>query len=142
MTTPTDDRAMDRRVPPMTADRWQAVDAILQAALACAPERREAVVDAACGADDALRREVQSLLAAHTDGDAFLEAPAAAMLGLGASRSVSERLAAALAGRYAIEREIGHGGMATVHLARDLRHDRHVAIKVLREELAAALGAE
>jgi class 3 adenylate cyclase/tRNA A-37 threonylcarbamoyl transferase component Bud32 len=44
--------------------------------------------------------------------------------------------------RYAIEREIGHGGMATVYLARDLRHDRHVAIKILRPELAAALGTE
>ncbi len=52
------------------------------------------------------------------------------------------RLAAALADRYRIERELGAGGMATVYLARDLRHDRDVAIKVLRPELAAALGAE
>jgi serine/threonine-protein kinase len=48
----------------------------------------------------------------------------------------------ALPGRYAIERELGRGGMATVYLAQDLRHDRPVAIKVLREELAAAIGAE
>src|SRR5205809_3165974 len=52
------------------------------------------------------------------------------------------RLTAALAGRYAIERELGAGGMATVYLARDLRHDRDVALKVLRPELAAVLGAE
>jgi serine/threonine-protein kinase len=52
------------------------------------------------------------------------------------------RLAAALADRYRIERELGAGGMATVYLAQDLKHDRRVAVKVLRPELAAVLGAE
>jgi len=53
-----------------------------------------------------------------------------------------ERLAASLADRYRIERELGAGGMATVYLAEDLKHDRKVAIKVLRPELAAVIGAE
>ncbi len=53
----------------------------------------------------------------------------------------STRLSAALEGRYRIERELGQGGMATVHLAQDLKHDRKVAIKVLRPELAAVIGA-
>jgi TolB-like protein/Tfp pilus assembly protein PilF len=53
-----------------------------------------------------------------------------------------ERLTAALADRYRIERELGAGGMATVYLAGDLKHDRKVALKVLRPELAAALGHE
>jgi tetratricopeptide (TPR) repeat protein len=52
------------------------------------------------------------------------------------------RLRAALTGRYTIERELGRGGMALVFLARDLRHQRPVAIKVLRPELGAMLGAE
>jgi Tol biopolymer transport system component len=52
------------------------------------------------------------------------------------------RLAAALADRYVLERELGAGGMATVYLAHDVRHDRKVAVKVLRPELAAVLGAE
>ena len=56
--------------------------------------------------------------------------------------AATERLAAALADRYRIERELGQGGMATVYLAQDLRHDRKVAIKVLRPELAAVIGAE
>ena len=47
-----------------------------------------------------------------------------------------------LAGRYRIERDVGAGGMATVYLAQDLRHNRKVAIKVLRPELAAVLGPE
>ena len=51
-------------------------------------------------------------------------------------------LAAALADRYRIERELGQGGMATVYLAEDLRHRRRVAVKVLKPELAAVLGAE
>jgi eukaryotic-like serine/threonine-protein kinase len=55
---------------------------------------------------------------------------------------VADRLKAALADRYAIEREIGRGGMATVYLARDLRHQRAVAVKVLHPEIAAALGPE
>ena len=53
-----------------------------------------------------------------------------------------ERLRAALASRYRIVREAGQGGMATVYLAEDLKHDRRVAVKVLRPELAAALGPE
>ena len=53
-----------------------------------------------------------------------------------------ERLASALADRYRIERELGAGGMATVYLAQDLKHDRKVAVKVLRPELAAVIGAE
>jgi serine/threonine-protein kinase len=53
-----------------------------------------------------------------------------------------ERLANALSDRYKIERELGQGGMATVYLAEDLKHDRKVAVKVLRPELAAVLGAE
>ncbi len=51
-------------------------------------------------------------------------------------------LAVSLAGRYTIERELGRGGMATVYLARDLKHDRSVALKVLHPELAATLGPE
>ncbi len=56
--------------------------------------------------------------------------------------NISELLQAALAGRYTIERELGAGGMATVYLAHDLKHDRDVAIKVLHPDLGAALGAE
>ena len=53
-----------------------------------------------------------------------------------------ERLKAALANRYAIEHELGAGGMATVYLAEDLKHERKVAVKVLRPDLAAVLGVE
>ena len=52
------------------------------------------------------------------------------------------RIAAALAEKYAVERELGAGGMATVFLARDIRHDREVAIKVLHPDLGASIGGE
>jgi serine/threonine-protein kinase len=55
---------------------------------------------------------------------------------------IADRLVAALADRYRIERELGAGGMATVYLAEDLKHRRKVALKVLKPELAAVLGAE
>ena len=55
---------------------------------------------------------------------------------------LAERVKAALSSRYAIERQIGQGGMAIVYLARDLRHNRKVALKVLRPELAAVIGAD
>ena len=55
---------------------------------------------------------------------------------------IASQLATALTGRYRIERELGHGGMATVYLAHDLKHDRSVAVKVLHPELAHALGPE
>jgi DNA-binding SARP family transcriptional activator len=68
-------------------------------------------------------------LRTHDDGGTLIAGP-------------PERLEAALAGRYTVQRELGAGGMATVYLAEDLKHHRLVAIKVLRPELAAAIGPE
>src|SRR5205085_5739039 len=111
-------------------------------------DQRDAFVEDACGEDEALQREVASLLAAY-DGMThdFLEQPAAAAFGTPSATPLPNAraavlLAQGLADRYAIEREIARGGMATVYVARDLRHDRRVAIKVLRDEVAAAVGAE
>jgi len=58
------------------------------------------------------------------------------------SLTIPARLNTALADRYRIERELGAGGMATVYLAADLKHKRKVALKVLKPELAAVLGAD
>ena len=55
---------------------------------------------------------------------------------------ITERLKSALADRYRIERELGQGGMSIVYLAEDLKHHRKVAVKVLRPELAEAIGGD
>ena len=127
----------------MTPERWQAVKELLARALERAPGERPVFLEGACGADTALRHEVESLLAAgeHTVG--FLEAPpVAAAPPEGDGSELAARLAAAVADRYALERELGRGGMATVYLAQDLKHDRPVALKVLHPEIAAGLGTE
>jgi tRNA A-37 threonylcarbamoyl transferase component Bud32 len=144
MTTPAQKAEATGPSSPMTPERWREVDAVLRGALLCEPAQRDAFVAHACGGDQALRREVGSLLAAHDRADDdFLERPAADVFqGHSAPPPLVTRLVNALAGRYEIESELAHGGMATVYLARDVRHDRRVAIKVLREVLAAAVGAE
>jgi serine/threonine-protein kinase len=123
----------------MTPERWQTVKELVTEALARAPGERAGYLDQACGPDAELRREVESLLASGATTD-FLESPAAPVAS--ASANPLERLRAGLAGRYELERELGRGGMATVYLARDLRHERPVALKVMHPELAATLGAE
>jgi len=131
----------------MTPELWRAVDAVLQAALTYEPSQRAAFIAEACADNDALRAEVASLLAAHVEaadaGDDFLERPAIEIF---APREppapLFVRLAKTLEGRYEVQRELARGGMATVYLARDVRHRRPVAIKVLREELAAAIGGQ
>ena len=58
------------------------------------------------------------------------------------SNTAVDRLNVALSGRYTIERKLGEGGMATVYLADDIKHERKVALKVLKPELAAVVGAD
>jgi serine/threonine protein kinase len=99
--------------------------------------------------DPELHRALESLLQADAEADAHL-APVDAALQLAVGhypldasrRRIRTLLFPALADRYRIEREIGSGGMATVYLARDLKHDRDVALKVLRPDLAAMLGSD
>jgi serine/threonine-protein kinase len=159
------DRADDRQgapaASPMTPARWRAVDEVVQAALARPAAGRPAFVAWACAGDPALQAEVESLLAApdvDAGTGAFVARPtiAAALAAAGSAWSAGAAapdaatpddaaalapLAAALAGRYVLERTLGRGGMATVYLARDLRHRRPVAVKVLHRELGAVRAA-
>jgi serine/threonine-protein kinase len=132
----------------MTPERWKVVDSVVQAALLLTPSERTQYLDRACGSDASLRQEAESLLAA-AQSDEFLEHPAITPLGSTgqgeqdrADQPPPERLVAALSATYAVEREIGRGGMATVYLARDLRHHRSVAVKVLHSELSAVIGVD
>jgi eukaryotic-like serine/threonine-protein kinase len=137
----------------VTPELWRQVEVVFQAALECDPLERAAFVKTACAEDAALRQEVISLLEANEGGAHFLEVPAfraSSRAGAGgpygvarsrAAAAIAERLGLALADRYRIQRELGHGGMATVYLAQDLRHERLVALKVLEPHVAELLGA-
>jgi eukaryotic-like serine/threonine-protein kinase len=114
-------------------DRWHRIEMLYEEALARAGADRAAFLDQACGEDDVLRREIESLLAADRDAGAFLETPVADILR-------DERSAGALVGEqlgpYRIESLLGAGGMGDVYAAHDARLDRRVAIKVLPSHFA------
>ena len=107
---------------------------MVDAALDLAPVARGAYLDQTCRGDPGLRDEAGRLLDAReraARGGGLFAMPATLAAGLGS----------VVSDRYVIDRELGHGGMATVYLARDLRHDREVAVKVLEAHVAPA-GAE
>jgi tetratricopeptide (TPR) repeat protein/predicted Ser/Thr protein kinase len=118
-------------------DHWTTVKRIHQSALDVDPSKRAAFVDELCGGDEALRREVHSLLTYATDAESFLEQPAVDI----ATSSSSERHETTLVGRtvshYQVLSMLGAGGMGEVYLARDSRLDRTVALKILPGALAA-----
>ena len=129
------------------ARRWAAVRATTEAALALPVGARPAYLDEACDGDAGLRADVESQLEAcerAARSTAFLAEPAAAFVGplLEGVTAGVPALRATLAGRYDVERELGRGGMATVYLAKDVRHARRVAVKVLEPTAGATMSAE
>jgi serine/threonine protein kinase len=121
----------------MTPERWQQVKGVFDQVLQRESGERAVFLDEVCGADLALKSQVELLLRADEGASGFLTRPAA-----GTASIPQERLSVVIADRYRLDRELGRGGMATVYLAYDLRHDRPVALKVLQPELAQALGPE
>ncbi len=123
----------------MRAERWKQIDEVFDAAL----ERggaagRAAFLDEACAGDADLRREVESLLAAHDRAAAFIEAPALELAARGLAADAPPTAAASSAttvgralGPYQVLSLIGAGGMGEVYLARDTRLGRQVALKLL-----------
>lgn len=134
----------------MEPDRWRDVERLYHQALEHAEGERSAFLKRACAGDKALHHAVESLLAAHTKAEEFLEIPALELAAPAlaetapaedAPTDLLELLRTGLADRYLIERELGHGGMARVFLAQDRKHRRQVAIKVLRPDVAVAIGS-
>ncbi|HEX4003123.1 MAG TPA: protein kinase [Candidatus Acidoferrales bacterium] len=119
----------------MTPEQWREIKKLLAAALETPPQDRGAYLDRTC-ADPALRREVESLLLAHEQGDASF------MKSLDPDASHSEVLSSgSRLGPYEIVARIGAGGMGEVYRARDTRLNRTVAIKILPPHLAGSPGS-
>ena len=126
---------------PVSAERWDAMTSIFADAVELPPSARAAFVTQACGGDVELRREVESLLAAH-DGDAgFLKSPAVAPVDRNAA-DLSARLQRALGSAFRVERELEGGGMSRVFVAEEVKLGRRVVVKVLPPELRAVMSAE
>ena len=118
---------------------WAQLEALVDALLDTPPERRAALLAEVSGGDAARRAELERLVAECERPHPLLDQPAAKRFAALVDEQ-AVRVSAVLGDRYQITREIGRGGMATVYLAHDIRHSRDVAVKVLRPDLAAALG--
>ena len=118
----------------MDAERWAKIDRLLDQAMERPPGARADFLAAACAGDDRLRREVESLLEAHSHSASFLSRPA---LDLAARRLAGERkpsLVGKRLGAYQVISVLGVGGMGEVYLARDERLKRKLALKLLPQQ--------
>src|SRR5262245_34044744 len=120
---------------------WERLQALFEATIALPPEHRAAFLAEHVNGDSAIRREVESLVAAHEAAGRFLHEPALPGLvdGLAAGDRAPLLTPGTRLGAFEIVDPLGAGGMGEVYRARDTRLDRFVAIKVLSPELAATV---
>jgi Tol biopolymer transport system component len=124
-----------------TRENWSRLASLVDTLLDTAPEHRAALIEALSAGDAGRRLELEQLLAECAQEPALFSRPAAERFAA-LFDDDAPRFPEALAERYRLEKELGRGGMATVYLARDLKHARDVAVKVVHPAVAEALGAD
>jgi eukaryotic-like serine/threonine-protein kinase len=122
--------------PETKADRWQQIDRLFHSTLAYAPEKRAGFLSEACGQDEALRAEVESLLRADAQDGSFLDLPAYEAAADFLADVFGELLPGQEFGRYKILQHLVTGGMGEVYLAQDTRLRRQIALKILPPDFA------
>ncbi len=120
----------------MTPERMRQIEAIFHAACNLAPSERAAFLSQACANDDALRREVELLLASDEQAGTLIEAPAIQLVAPLFAESKSPSLTGKSISHYQIISPLGKGGMGEVYCARDTKLDRTVALKILPAEVS------
>ena len=125
---------------PLTPADWAQLEPLVDAILDAPPEERAVLLEHLSGGDASRRLELERLVADCERGFPLLDRSAAERFTQLFDEDV--QLPRSLADRYPVSRELGRGGMAVVYLARDVKHGRDVAVKIIRPELAAALGRE
>src|SRR5882762_3517542 len=121
----------------MNPGLWQQINDLYHASLEREPSERDAFVAQACGDDDELRREVESLIASHQQADSFIEEPVFDAVAQLLTADRPELLAGRHIDHYEILAELGSGGMGEVYLAQDTKLGRQVAIKLLRDRFTS-----
>jgi eukaryotic-like serine/threonine-protein kinase len=124
----------------MRAERFRQIDELFEAALEQDAAGRAAFLDSACGGDDELRSELDSLLVAHARSEKFIEAPAMEVAARGAARQAVTTEVGRRVGPYKILSLLGAGGMGEVYLAEDAKLNRRVALKLLPAEFTEDAG--
>jgi serine/threonine protein kinase len=119
----------------MADESWQQIRRVFDEALLRQPEERQKFVRQACGADEILLTEVESLLSSLDSADGFMETSAVAKVADLIESETKQIAAGKCFGHYEIVKQLGAGGMGEVYLARDTKLNRRVAIKILRENL-------
>jgi serine/threonine protein kinase len=120
----------------MRPERWQQIDQLFHSALEWPPQKRAELLNQACGGDEELRREVESLLLAHERDGEFLDTPAYEVSTEFLAECLTGLLVGQQIGPYRILSSLGIGGMGEVYLAQHSRLGRKVAIKLLSPDFA------